>query len=53
MVGRSWSGHPDGTESLASLEAKVASGDIDPDPVSGRQELLENQVNQVIWKRGS
>ncbi len=41
----------DGTEDLDSLEAKVASGDIDPKPVSGRQELLENRVNQVIWKR--
>ncbi len=41
----------DGTEDLDSLEAKVASGDIDPQPVSGRQELLENRVNQVIWKR--
>jgi len=38
-----------GTESLASLEAKVASGDVDPEPVSGRQELLENSVNQAIW----
>ena len=39
----------DGRESLASLEAKVASGEIDPQPVSGRQELLENLVNQAIW----
>jgi xylose isomerase len=39
----------DGTESLASLEAKVAAGDLDPAPVSGRQELLENLVNQRIW----
>ncbi len=38
-----------GTESLDSLEAQVAAGRIDPDPVSGQQELLENQVNQVIW----
>ena len=36
-------------ESLASLEAKVASGEIDPSPVSGHQELLENLVNQRIW----
>ncbi|NNF89378.1 MAG: xylose isomerase, partial [Acidimicrobiia bacterium] len=42
----------DGTESLESLEAKVAAGDLDPDPVSGRQEYLENRVNEVIWKRG-
>ena len=39
----------DGQETLASLEAKVASGEIDPKPVSGRQEELENAVNQVIW----
>ena len=32
----------DGRETLASLEAKVASGEIDPKPVSGRQEELEN-----------
>ena len=39
----------DGRESLASLEAKVASGAIDPRPVSGRQEELENAVNRVLW----
>jgi len=39
----------DGSETLASLEAKVASGDIEPRPVSGQQELLENVVNQSIW----
>ena len=33
-------------ESLESLEAQVAAGEIDPRPVSGRQELLENLVNQ-------
>jgi xylose isomerase len=38
-----------GEENLASLEAKVASGEIDPEPVSGAQEHLENHVNQVIW----
>ena len=38
-----------GGESLESLEAKVAAGEIDPSPVSGRQELLENLVNQRIW----
>jgi xylose isomerase len=40
----------DGSESLTSLEAKVAAGDIDPSPVSGRQEALENLVNHAIWK---
>ncbi len=39
----------DGTETLASLEARVASGEIDPQPVSGHQELLENVVNQSVW----
>ncbi len=38
-----------GGESLESLEAKVASGEIDPSPVSGGQESLENVVNQRIW----
>jgi xylose isomerase len=38
-----------GAESLDSLEERVLSGQIDPSPVSGRQELLENQVNRAIW----
>ena len=41
----------DGTEDLASLDAKVMGGSIDPVPVSGQQELLENRVNRVIWNR--
>lgn len=43
----------DGRETMASLEKRVASGEIDPQPVSGRQELLENQVNQVIWNQAN
>ncbi len=39
----------DGSETLETLEAKVAAGAIDPRPVSGHQELLENVVNQSIW----
>ncbi len=39
----------DGSETLESLEGKVAAGDIDPQPVSGQQEALENVVNQSIW----
>ena len=39
----------DGSKSLDGLEAMVAAGEIDPDPISGRQELLENRVNEVIW----
>jgi xylose isomerase len=42
-----------GSETLDSLEARVASGELDPDPVSGEQELLENRVNRVIWSTGS
>jgi xylose isomerase len=42
-----------GAESLDSLEARVRSGELDPAPVSGRQELLENRVNRVIWSSGS
>jgi len=34
---------------LEILTAGVASGEIDPKPVSGRQEQLENLVNQAIW----
>jgi xylose isomerase len=38
-----------GELTLEALEEKVASGEIDPKPKSGGQELLENQVNQRIW----
>jgi xylose isomerase len=38
-----------GEVSLAELEAHVVDGPIDPRPRSGRQELLENLVNQAIW----
>ena len=40
----------DGGMSLADLEQQVAAGLIDPVPISGRQEALENIVNQTIWK---
>jgi xylose isomerase len=51
---RGWSGDlgaaiTAGEESLASLADKVLAGDIDPDPTSGRQEMLENRVNSVVW----
>ena len=39
----------DGTESLESLGARVAAGEIDPRPVSGQQERLENIVNRSTW----
>ena len=31
------------------LAGRVMTGEIDPAPVSGRQELLENLVNREIW----
>jgi xylose isomerase len=40
----------DGSLSLADLEQKVVDGEIDPKPVSGRQEELENLVNRTLWK---
>jgi xylose isomerase len=41
-----------GAETLDSLEEKVLAGEIDPKAVSGRQELLENRLNRVIWSTG-
>ncbi|HEX6140466.1 MAG TPA: xylose isomerase [Candidatus Limnocylindria bacterium] len=38
-----------GSLSLADLAERVAAGGIDPRPVSGRQEALENLVNRRIW----
>ncbi len=43
----------DCAETLESLEARVHSGEIDPVPVSGSQELLENRLNRVIWSQES
>ena len=40
----------EGNLSLADLARKVADGEIDPVPISGRQEELENLVNQTLWK---
>ncbi|HKY47389.1 MAG TPA: xylose isomerase [Acidimicrobiia bacterium] len=42
-----------GSESLDSLEAQVSSGALNPTPVSGRQELLEERVNRIIWTSGT
>jgi xylose isomerase len=39
----------DGSLTLADLAAKVEAGEIDPQPVSGHQELLESIANQHIW----
>jgi xylose isomerase len=38
----------EGTHSLADLRRLVTEQDIDPSPVSGRQELLENLVNRHV-----
>jgi xylose isomerase len=38
----------DGEETLESLATRVEGGELDPSPTSGRQELLENRVNEVI-----
>lgn len=40
----------EGGVTLAGLEKEVAGGAIDPRPVSGRQEQLENLVNRTIWQ---
>jgi xylose isomerase len=40
----------DGAVTLAELEARVAGGTIDPTPVSGGQERLENLVNRTLWR---
>ncbi len=42
----------DGDRSLADLAEAVERDGLDPRAVSGRQELLENVVNQRIWSVG-
>ncbi|MBX3029702.1 MAG: xylose isomerase [Chloroflexi bacterium] len=39
-----------GSASLPDLAARVASGEVDPRPVSGSQERLEGLVNQSVWR---
>lgn len=34
---------------LASLAEEALAANLDPTPVSGRQEMLENEVNRVVW----
>ena len=36
---------------LASLADEALNADLEPSPVSGQQELLENEVNRVLWSR--
>jgi xylose isomerase len=38
-----------GEVTLAELADDAVASDLDPAPVSGRQEQLENEVNRVIW----
>jgi xylose isomerase len=38
-----------GGVSLADLEVRVAAGEVNPTPVSGGQERLENVVNRSLW----
>jgi xylose isomerase len=38
-----------GDTALELLAVRVLAGEIDPRPVSGRQEMLENIVNRAIW----
>ena len=40
----------DGSLALTDLEQRVVGGDIDPRPVSGRQEQLENLMNRTLWQ---
>jgi xylose isomerase len=40
----------EGGVALADLERRVVAGEIDPQPVSGRQEALENVVNRALWQ---
>jgi xylose isomerase len=39
----------EGRVDLATLADESVAADLDPQPVSGRQERLENEVNRVIW----
>ncbi len=37
-----------GEESLDAIAARVESQNVNPKPVSGKQELLENVVNRYV-----
>ena len=39
--------------SLESISDRVLEEGIDPQPISGRQEALENLVNRAIWSAGA
>jgi xylose isomerase len=38
-----------GSATLAELADRVEKGELNPDPVSGKQELYENVVNDALW----
>ena len=38
-----------GEVDLATLADDAVNADLDPKPVSGRQEWLENAVNRILW----
>lgn len=38
-----------GKHSLASLEQHIKENQIEPKPISGRQEFCENIINQYLW----
>lgn len=38
-----------GNKTLAEVADAAVSADLEPTPVSGRQEFLENEVNKAIW----
>ncbi len=42
-----------GEATLAQLADDAVATDLDPQPVSGRQEWLENEVNRIIWSTPS
>jgi xylose isomerase len=48
--GRLGKGILEGSLTLADLEQQAVEGSIDPRPVSGRQERLENLVNRTLWR---
>lgn len=38
-----------GGKTLGELADAAVASDLEPTPVSGRQEILENEVNKAIW----
>ena len=42
-----------GEVDLASLADQAVADGLNPQPVSGRQEQLENEVNRIIWSTPS